>query len=128
MANRFFSRESYSLEKGPVRLWAKVSIGASGAPTLSSGNCKGIASIARNSAGDYTVTLSDKYNKFLGLQVTFQSATGLPAAPVVGIKAFGTGINTIEFVCTTAGSGSATDPGSGETMWIQITLSNSGAL
>lgn len=42
------------LELNPVKLWAVVAIGASGAPTLTRG--KGISSVVRNSAGKYTVT------------------------------------------------------------------------
>jgi hypothetical protein len=81
-------------------------------------------------AGLYTLTFQDAYRKLLSFDVKFQSSTGLGAAAVVGVKsATFTGTKAvIVFQCTTAGGGSATDPGSGETMYIKATMSNSSAV
>lgn len=128
MANRQFQQFQYSLEKYVVNLFAKVAIGATGAPTLSATNSKGIKSIVRNSAGDYTITLQDSYYKLLGVDVVVQNATGIAVSPVMGIKANNvTSVpGTIEVVFSVGGV--ATDPASGDTLWFQIQLSNSGAL
>lgn len=132
MSNRFMQQFRFSLEKKPTDIWAQATIGASGAPTLVAAKSKGVKSIVRNSAGDYTWTLSDTYNRVLSFEALFQSATGIPAAPSVGLKgapAVGTlAAPVINFVCSTAGGGAATDPGSGETMYLHAELSDSSAI
>lgn len=128
MANRFFNQFSFGLEKAPVRLYAKVAIGASGAPTLSAANSKGISSITRNSAGDYSLVLQDTYYKLMHFAVRPQNATGISASPDVGIKANTVTSATspgVRFVCSTGGV--ATDPASGDTLFIEIVLGNSSA-
>jgi len=73
MANRRFNQFAGALENGVVKLFANVAIGATGAPTLSSG--KGIASITRTAVGNYRVTLDDRYNLLLGCGVVEKSST-----------------------------------------------------
>lgn len=80
MANRRLRQFQYSLENKVVNIFGKVEIGAAGAPTISAADSKGIASIARNSAGKYTITLEDYYVKFLGIEVSQLLAAGTPAA------------------------------------------------
>lgn len=64
MANRNFFGNSYSLEVDNVTLWAEINVGSSGAVSSSSG--LGIASVTKEStAGQYTIALSDNYNKLL---------------------------------------------------------------
>lgn len=128
MANRLFNQFGATLEKGVVTLFGDVTIGATGAPTLVAANSKGIKSIVRNSAGDYTITLQDTYNKFLSLWVGFQKATAA-AAPNQTVKAKSlnaTGGATIEFVLYN-NAGAATDPASGEELFIEICVGNSSA-
>ena len=57
-ANRNFNRVQ-ALEKEVKHLFANVHIGASGASTVTF--APGIASVVRQSAGDYLVTLQDRY-------------------------------------------------------------------
>lgn len=61
MANRTYVRNTMSLVRNPVALYAKVSIGAVGAPTLqilpAPNKCMGIYSMTRTGAGAYTVSL-----------------------------------------------------------------------
>lgn len=79
MANRLFrSQFVYSFIGAFVKLFAQVSIGATGAPTLTTAKSKGIYSIARNSAGKYTITLSDIYNDLLNVNVSVLFASGDP--------------------------------------------------
>lgn len=117
--------QAFALAKEMVTLQAKVTIGASGAPTLdtTAPNSTGIASIVRDSAGVYTLTLSRAYRALLGANFTFMSSSGIPAAPSVGLKSATDVTATtpvVKFTCSTAGGGAATDPGNGETMLISL--------
>lgn len=119
------------MEKNPVDLWAQVTIGASGAPTLVTANSKGIASITRNAAGTYTVTFQDSYYKLLNFTSVSQNATGISASPDYGIFTTGTNVNTqtggtVKFAYSTGGV--ATDPANGDTLYLCFTVSNSSAL
>lgn len=125
MANRQFTQFRYSMEKAVVDLFAEVTIGAAGAPTLVVAKSKAIRSIARNSAGDYTLTLQDNYYRLLGFDCAFQVAT-VPAAPDVSVKTDSVASGSLVFVCSTGGV--ATDPANGEIMKIKVSLSNSSAI
>lgn len=126
MANRNFAEFRYSLEKKVVDLFAKVTVGATGAPTLARG--KGIASVVRNSAGLYTITLADKYNALLGATVTCIVPTGVQAAPnpqIVSETVATTKTVVIQF--NDLSTPSATDPAEGESFLVHLALSNSSA-
>lgn len=139
MANRMFTNQALTLEKEVVKLFARATIGASGAPTLVTSQSKGITSITRNSAGNYTLVLGtsaaslDTYVKLLGVSVTNDTsgASGAAAAaPLIALTAnatatAGTASLTLQMRNT---SGTATDPASGEALLIEITLGNSTAL
>lgn len=87
MANRSFHKPLGSLEIDVVTLYAKVTIGAAGAPTLDTANSKGIASIARNSAGEYKITLSDAYQRLLWADAVFLSTSSQdPTTNGVGFR------------------------------------------
>ena len=68
MANRTFRTHGGTLEIDAVQLYAEVSVGAAGAPTLVSS--PGIASVERTGAGTYKVTLSDRYFKLLNVHAS----------------------------------------------------------
>ena len=123
--NRRYNQFRLSLEKDIVDLYFKAAIGASGAPTLSAAASKGVASITRNSAGNYTVVLSDKYNAFLHFSVAQLLSTGLPAARDMGLISANMATPSVNFVLGTAGS--ATDPDNGSTMYGHITARKSSA-
>ena len=122
MANRNFNSRQ-SLEKAVKDLYAKVTIGASGAPTLVSP--VGIASIARNSAGNYTLTLQDKYMSLKFFRVTFLD----DAAQDLNVQILAEDVavaKTVQFVCQAAAV--ATDPQSGQTLLIKLELKNTSAV
>lgn len=83
MANRYFNSQFiYSFEQQPVKLWLKATIGASGAVTLDAANSKGIATIVKEAtAGQYTITLQDKYKKLMHVDQSQLLAGGPSAAP-----------------------------------------------
>ena len=68
MANRSFYSNAYSLEVDVCSLFVEINIGAAGAVSSSSG--LGIASVTKESAaGQYTIRLTDSYNKLLWASV-----------------------------------------------------------
>ncbi len=118
MANRSYNRRQ-SLEKQVKDLYALVSIGASGAPTLTSGT--GIASITRTSAGLYQVTLQDKYNSLKFVEGVIVKSTAEDIQVTVKAEDVD-GAKTIDLF-TLAGA-VATDPSSGSQLLIKIEVKN----
>lgn len=119
MASRMFQFQ-YSYERDLAQLDLKINIGASGAPTVNLG--KGLTSITRNSAGNYTLVLKDVHNKLMGVSAAFISGASAPAAPAINVvsEAVNTvGTQTVVIQCRNA-AGAATDPASGEVMLLQI--------
>lgn len=136
MANRLFTQFRWSMEKNPATIWANVAIGATGAPTLSAVNSKGVRSITRTSAGLYVITLgvsgananTDIYNGLFMVSHKFIVASGTPAAPLMYVvsQAVATaGTVTVQF--TAVNGTSATDPASGETLLLEFALKTSTA-
>lgn len=126
MANRRFNSQfQYGFERMPVRLCGHVTFGAAGAPTLDPNNSMGIASISRTSAGLYVITLQDVYNKLLGLDLS-QLSTGPQAAPIVNLKAQTVSTaKTLTIQYLAIDNSTATDPASGEQLFLRVILSNS---
>jgi ATP phosphoribosyltransferase len=74
MASRNFQRVQAASKEAKL-LFAHITIGASGAPTLSASQSLGVASISRTSAGLYVLTLSDTYNSLLHVQAVVQNSS-----------------------------------------------------
>lgn len=124
--NRLFNQFFLSLERGKAILFAKVAIGATGAPTLNAIKSKGIATVVRNSAGNYTVTLNDIYVDMYSLHVNFLNVAGAGVAYVYIESQDVDAAKTIVFQCKDL-SGAAVDPTSGTEMQIEIKLKTSTA-
>lgn len=138
MADRNFARDQGSLEKGLITLFAHITFGATGAPTLVRG--KGIASVTRDAEGKFTLALQDRYQRLLGAAATFVVDNGTPAAPNVHVveddsadasaPAVTVQCSAVTYV-TDPSAGvelAATDPGNGEAVLITLQFSNSTAL
>ena len=137
MANRWFNQFSKTMEKEVVNLFAHVTFGAAGAPTLVTADSKGIVSITRSSAGKYVLVFGtkagmlDTYYKFLAATATFDTITPAapPASPVMYLS--GNAISTINVATLTftfeSLAGAATDPASGEGVYLHFMLKNSNA-
>jgi hypothetical protein len=144
MASREFIQYSYQLERGVVKLYARINIGAAGAPTLvttttTSGNpSKGILSVARTAAGTYRVTFGkndgvsglsyDRYQRVLnisgdviGAAVGTTSSVQLIAEQVTAAVPY----IDVGTVGITTGALALVDPASGNTILLEITLKNS---
>lgn len=126
MANRRFNQFRASIYNGQVDLLMKAAIGASGAPTISASYAKGIQSITRNSAGNYTLLLQDNYQALLGVSGTVLNATA-SAAPIMQVISEQVSSATVPRVIVQFldAAGVAADPDNGATIFISISLSNS---
>jgi hypothetical protein len=128
MANRYMNQFQYSLVPSKCVLFGQVAIGGTGAPTISAANSKGIASIVRNSAGNYTVTLSDSWVKLLNIQAQFiDSGTQTVATTYVVSQTINSSAGKVIVIQCVDFAGAAVDPRSGATMLLEINLSNSTA-
>lgn len=127
MAERSFRQFINLFEARPVMLFANISIGASGAPTLNA-NSRGIKSVTRNSAGDYSIALEDKYTKLLEMNSNFITSTGTDAAlePTITSDSSAAAVPLIRIVYRVA-AGTATDPSNGAIALIKMILRNSSA-
>lgn len=131
MANHMFHTQMLGLEPNPVQLYAVLTIGSSGAPTLTRG--KGFKSISRTSTGLYVLTLDSSYNALLGFDVTTKTSTGLPAAPQAALvtdASTSTGALTFQMSSATSSSTTtlvAADPTSGDVLFVTVNLTNSSA-
>lgn len=134
MANRFFNQFNKTLEKEVCSLFAKISFGSTGAPTLDATNSKGVSSISRTSTGLYVLTLTDNYNRLFGVNATWDTsgASGsAPVGPIVYLSAANAvstlGAATITFKTGDYVNGAVADPASGEVLYLEINLKNSNA-
>lgn len=125
MANRRFFQFRYSAQRDVVDLSIKAAIGASGAPTISTTDAKGVTSIVRNSAGNYTILLQDNYAALMSATVTVMNATA-SAAPVSQLISEQVSNATAPQVViqTLDAAGVAADPDDGATLLIHLMLRN----
>ena len=121
MASRNYNRMQ-ALTKEAKELHITVAIGASGAPTVTNEKEAGTSDITRNAAGEYTLTLQDKYVRLLAFQDTVistaqqDSKVQVTAEDVAGAK-------TIDF--TTSVAGTPTDLADGDTLLLTVKAKNS---
>lgn len=129
MANRYYrSQFNFSNSAKPVTLTAKVSIGASGAPTLVSGTGMGILSVARVSAGLYDITLDRAFNGLMMVNVMPIAPSGVSAAPIINVvseQVSNSSVPKLRIQTNDADTPAATDPASGESLMIEIKLNDS---
>jgi hypothetical protein len=122
MASSVFYPSFKSKEVDVTVLFMRADIGATGAPTIDTDDSKGIASISRTAAGDYTITLSEAYNKLLGASVMSLEAGdtehnwGITAQDVSSAK-------TVQI--SNVPGGTPTDPDDGSDLYVTLFLKNS---
>lgn len=122
MASRNFNKKQ-ALEKEIKTLYAKVTIGAAGSPTLTSG--VGISSIARSAQGDYLITLQDKYVSLKCVEGILLKSTGEDIRVQLKAEAVASAATLSIFTLTGA---NATDPSSGAILFLKIELKNTSAV
>lgn len=118
-----FQGNVFTKEVDMVQLFAYVDIGGTGAPTLNVSKSKGVASIAHNSAGNYTVTLSDVYAAHMFTNMMLLSSTSRDLT--FQLLAVDAAAKTIQFVVHAVAS--ATNPTSGDVVLLDIVMKQSGA-
>lgn len=126
MANRYTRQFTASNLPGVTSIFAKITYGASGAPTLATNGY--ISSVTRNSAGNYTLVFRDLWNALLGCNVVFDSGSSVPAAPLMYIASnlvATAASKSLNIVFTDQDTPAATDPASGEISYLEIMLKNS---
>ena len=120
MASRNFQRMQ-SLTKEVKHLHVKVAIGASGAPTIDDNIKMGVASVVRDSAGVYEITLDDKYVALVDVSVMQIAA----AAEDISFQVESDTVavdKKLKIQCKTAAV--ETDPSDGSVLLIKIALKN----
>ena len=151
MANRLSTQFTNTIIKGVYTVYARINIGATGAPTLQKWNpanrtytaapttgsgpyaigVEGVKSISRISAGVYTLLLQDTWQRLLAFNGFASNATGLPTTLGFGVWSVGTDVTTlatgIKFSTETA-TGVAGDPVSGDFINLQIVLQNASVI
>jgi hypothetical protein len=127
MANRNFNRKQ-ALDKEIKEIYAKVSVGASGAPTMDASRSVGVASVARNSAGRYTITLQDAYMHLHQLSHSLQFAAGAPASAQMVIRSEAVDTAKTIVVEFLDASGAAVDVDSGTILRFKFDLKNSSVI
>lgn len=119
MANRSFYRQQ-SIEREVKTIFAEISFGASGAPTLEEG--LGIASVTRNDAGDFTITLDDAWSKLMAVSPIFENTTEEDIRVQIDDFDLSASSKTINLYTLT--DATATDPADGTKLYIAFHLRN----
>lgn len=152
MANRAFANQQFSMVKGRVTLWARITIGATGACTLTKFNpvdatfssapttgtgpyaigCEGIKSISRSAAGTYVLVLQDRYRRLLDMGLTVANSTGAPTAFGLGLWTTGTDVTSttspqVKF-STLSSTGTVADPAASDVLNIRLELQNASVI
>jgi len=123
MASRNWKRKQ-ALETEVKELYATITIGGTGAPTLTTGY--GIASITRTSAGLYVLTLTDYYSALKSFSVVHVNSTAEDLKFQVKTNGISSSSKSITFF--TLAVGTATDPTSGDVLLVKIEVKNSTAI
>ncbi len=114
-----------AFEAQTVALYMNVAIGATGAPTLTPNENKGIASITRTGVGAYTIALQDQYSRLLAADLTSIVASE-PAAPVMSIVADNSASTSAPAILIQlSAAGVAADAASGEVLLMHFQMKNS---
>lgn len=117
-AGRIFNRKQ-ALEREIKDGYVTISIGAAGAPTLTAGPLG--ASIVRNSAGNYSLTIDDKYASLKSFRATLLSATAEDIRFQLHSETVST-TQVVSFLCLTGAT--ETDPSNGSVILIKMDLKN----
>ena len=125
MANRLFTQFRYTLEKKIVDIYAKATIGATGAPTLVEALSKGVSSIVRTGVGAYTITLDDPYVDLLLASFHVELAAGSPVAMDMKIVSYDSKVAKTYLVQFYTGAGVAAEIASGAVLKLKLELKDS---
>ena len=124
-------RTAYSqgrdMSPGLVHLYVQLTIGAAGAVTRVRGfGLSDATPPVRNSAGNYTITLDQRYGgAFVGFTGAMKQATGVAA--LIPRRISGNGNDNEAIVIeTSVAAGTVTDPASGDEMYLCFVIDENG--
>jgi hypothetical protein len=117
MANRNLKPIAGHLEKGVSIISKVVTFGVA---SISSQVGKGL-SVARNGAGDYTITLEDVWPSLLGATVTFEAGTAVDLVPQLNNVALSSKTIGVKLLAAAV----ATEPATTTKLYITLILKNS---
>jgi hypothetical protein len=120
MANRNFNRKQ-ALEKEVKEIYAKVTIGASGA--VSATDALGVASVVETSTGVYTLTLQDKYMDLMQASVSIESAAAQDLTAQVQSQDVANAKTVV--IRTSDSTAAVAEPSSGSIIRVKLDLKNS---
>lgn len=121
MADRNFYPSEGNYDARLVRLAGSVTFGASSA--VASQDFTG-GTFTKNSAGDFTLTLSDVFNAIKSVNVTYNVNSTTPTDLVPQVYSVSASGKTIKFKLLTGTV--ATDPGTGASAFVNVVCKNSG--
>jgi hypothetical protein len=129
--NRSFHKALGSLEIDVITIYGNFAVGSTGACTLDTTNSKGVTSVVRDSAGKYTITLTEATQKFLWGDAQLLHSTNsdpvtvgvLPRLYAQTVTTAATPTFVIQFFNYT--NGAAADPASGAVVYFKLELRNS---
>lgn len=128
--NGTFHRLLGSKEIDVILLYGKFAVGATGAPTLDTAASKNISTVVRNSAGKYTITLSEPVQSLLWADVQVIDATNSDPNSVGTVaRIFSNGVTSVTPTLVVqfydVATGAAVDPRNGAEVRFKLELRNS---
>jgi len=131
MANRSFNQYIYGYQQDIVEIYAQFDIGASGAVTAGTVEGPGLTSVVKEStAGQYTLTFTDQFPRFLWLEAEafYTTATAVAAIDILAdpVNVASDVLNTKQVVIQLRDyAGSAVNATSGSRVFIKAAFRNS---
>ena len=123
MANRNFKPGPMAIEKGTIKLWGRVVVGASGA--VASQDCRGFSVALNASPGVYDVTLEDNYTALRMFTTNVIDAVGAGEGKFGQVISEDVAGGVLSFTVVATDDGLAADVAADGIILIEITLKNS---
>lgn len=129
MADRSFYLPEGSLEARVCEVYVNLVVGASGAVT--SGTGKGVVSVVKESAaGQYTITLQDRYTSLLSASMALLHSTDSDPTTVgvhmrLNSEAVSAATPTVVLQCFAGDDGADANPASGARILVCLKMKNS---
>ena len=121
MANRNYKPGAMAIEKGTIKLYGRVVMGAAGA--IDTQDCRGF-SVSKDGTGVIQILLEDEYNDLYNCSTILQDV-GFASDLSSYLSNVAVGVDPPTFDLVFHDGSGDTDPETGSTILIEITLKNS---